>query len=317
MITAPIVFESIAPTYASMADTQWRKLFPTRAEAATNLVRSSPKRSPERGIAVAEIVGKVDVLSNLALRRSILQFIKDPSMAELLVYVNSPGGSVAGTDDVAQILATAAKTKRVTAFIEDVGASAAYDIISGATEIIANRTAAVGSIGTVVVLLDTSRMMASMGIDVYVVRSGAKKAIGTNGGKLSDDDIKEVQATVDAMNRPFLANVAKGRKLAPKRVVDLSDGRIFIGTAAVAVGLVDRIALFEEVLTEVLTRNSPAAAPNYSLLQGAEALSKYQSLVSSIGLDAVSQRYPELKQNANNERERIAKASRNRTASRA
>jgi protease-4 len=109
--------------------------------------------------------------STVQARRDIRAAASDPDIGAILLRIDSPGGTAAGTKELADEI-TAAKTKKpVWAYVEDMAASAAYWAASQASRIIANETALVGSIGTYGVVQDTSGMAAMEGVKVHVIRS--------------------------------------------------------------------------------------------------------------------------------------------------
>jgi len=104
----------------------------------------------------------------------------DDDVSAILLRIDSPGGSVRGTADLAATVAAANKVKPTVAYAEDMMASGAYWIGSAAGKVYSNSTAIVGSIGTYAALLDSSGAADKLGLKVHVVRAGAFKGAGTN-----------------------------------------------------------------------------------------------------------------------------------------
>lgn len=184
---------------------------------------------------------------------------RDPDVKGILVVIDSPGGLVAGTADLADVVSAAAAEKPVTAFVEDIGASAAYWVASQATTIVAGRTAAVGSIGTYMLVADFSAFLEAKGIEVSVIRAGANKGIGAFGAPITEDDKAVLQETVDELNSHFLDAVGRGRRFDSGRVAKLADGRVHIGPRAVELGLADSIGSFASALSDLATGASSSA----------------------------------------------------------
>jgi len=170
----------------------------------------------------------------------------------ILLSIDSPGGTVAGTADLADAVAAAAATKPVHVHIEDLGASAAYWVASGATRISANRTAMVGSIGTYMAIRDFSALFEREGVKTHVVRAGEAKGIGVLGTEVTPEQLATLQATVDALNEQFLAAVEQGRGMKRDQLERIADGRVFVGPEALELGLVDGIQNIEEALSELV-----------------------------------------------------------------
>lgn len=192
--------------------------------------------------------------STVKARRAIREAMNDDAVNAIMLYVDSPGGTVAGTKELADDIAAANKRKPVVAFIEDLGASAAYWISSQAGSIATNETALVGSIGTYGVVNDLSALAAKEGIKVHVVRAGKFKGMGVPGTEVNADHLAEMQRMVDGLNSFFLAGVSAGRKMQPEQVAMLADGRTHIASEAKRIGLIDSIATFENTFDQLVER---------------------------------------------------------------
>lgn len=202
--------------------------------------------------------------STVVARRQIRAATNDDAVKAIALRIDSPGGTVSGTMDLADDVARAASVKPLAAYIEDMGASAAYWIASQAAKVFANAPAVVGSIGIYTVLVDESARAERKGVKVLVVRAGDFKGAGVPGTEISDEQLAETQKVVDALNSHFVQAVAKGRGISNKRASELADGRVHIGAAAQQVGLVDGIQTFDATLEQLAageikpTRRKPA-----------------------------------------------------------
>jgi signal peptide peptidase SppA len=177
--------------------------------------------------------------------------VADPAVKSILFIIDSPGGTVDGTANLADVLFEARSQKPVVAFAEDLMASAALWIGAQASELIGNATASVGSIGVFSVLPDISRLAKNVGIEVNVVRSAPGKGTGTMGAAVTDAQLADVQKTVDALHQQFVGAVARGRGMSIEKASALADGRLHVGQGAVNVGLLDRIAPLSSVLANM------------------------------------------------------------------
>ena len=127
----------------------------------------------ETGVAVIAISGILEKRQTHHVRSLLRNATEDERVVGILLVIDSPGGTVAGTADLAASIRSAAKVKPVHAFVEDLAASAAYWAASQAGKVFANtNTAMVGSIGTYAVLIDSSEMANKAGIKVHVIRAG-------------------------------------------------------------------------------------------------------------------------------------------------
>ncbi len=236
---------------------------------------------PQRGdrrVAVVELSGTLDKPTMVALRTMMFDLAADEGVAEVVLIIDSPGGTLAGTNDLAAAVAYCRSRKPVSVAIEDLGASAAYWIASAASQVYVNPTGGVGSIGVYVVLADASEMFRKAGVEFIVVRSGTQKGAGLYGAKVRGEDLESIQSVVDHHARSFVAAVARGRRMSTQRVSDVADGRLLIGEQAVAAGLADGVKTVEEVL--LLVRERVEAGDPFGHLSGEEAAREYRRLVA-------------------------------------
>ena len=194
--------------------------------------------------------------STVDTRRAIRNAANDPEVSAVLMRIDSPGGSVAGTEELAREISAAKAKKTVVAFIEDIGASAAYWVASQATKVYTHESALVGSIGTYAVVPDYSSAAAREGIKVHVVRAGEFKGAGEPGTEITAAQLSAFQERIDSINEIFLQAVASGRGMSIEQVREIADGRVHVGQQAKQLGLVDEIASYEAVMQELVGRAS-------------------------------------------------------------
>jgi signal peptide peptidase SppA len=186
----------------------------------------------------------------------------DPEVHAILLDVSSPGGEAAGMSAVAHVIRTVRQTKPVIAFVNDMAASAAYGIASAADEIVVSPTSILGSIGVVMIHADRSGELAAQGIKLTLIFAGSHKVDGNPFEPLSDAVRADLQASVDAHYNQFVGLVAAGR--GDRLTMDAAratEARTFIGVDAIAKGLADRMASFDEIL-DGLSRRQPAGRAN-------------------------------------------------------
>lgn len=205
------------------------------------------------GVAIVQLHGTLMKMessfggtSTVAARRAIRAADADDDVKAILLHVDSPGGTVAGTMDLAKEVARTSKP--IHAVIEDCGCSAAYWIASQADKVFTNETAIVGSIGTFAVLVDSSKAAETEGFEVHVISTGKFKGMATPGTAISAEQLAKMQELVDGLNQFFLEGVAAGRKLALGVVKNLADGSVYVGAAAAELGLTDGVRSLDEVI---------------------------------------------------------------------
>ncbi len=194
--------------------------------------------------------------STVLARRKIRAAVNNDNIAGILLHIDSPGGTVSGTRDLADEVAAAAKKKPIYAYAEDLMASAAYWVGSQATKVFCNPTAIVGSIGTFMVLEDSSRQAENEGVKVHVIRAGDFKGVGVPGTPIEEGAISDYQSLVNQLNAHFVAGVSTGRNIPASRVQQLADGRVHVGEAAQSLGLVDGVQSLDDTLTALIAASS-------------------------------------------------------------
>ncbi|GGR68160.1 hypothetical protein GCM10008959_32810 [Deinococcus seoulensis] len=190
-------------------------------------------------------------MSPQAFAAEIRELADDPMVASIVISVDSPGGTVAGTVEAAEAVAYAKSKKRVTAVVADMACSAAYWVAAQASEIVVSPTALTGSIGCIISHADYTKVMDTWGILVTYIRSAAKKALGQPYEPLSAEGRAEMQRMVDDVHAQFVQAVAKGRRKARGVVAEQwATGEVWTGVAAVTAGLADRVGSLHTVIGE-------------------------------------------------------------------
>lgn len=239
-----------------MGDLDWIRGHRAEAGQQAAALAAAEERYPVvNGVAIVDVQGVLaksrawwaDTSMSDA-QRLVEQAAEDPVVAAILLRVDSPGGTVAGVSDLAEAVYAARKVKPVSAYISDLGASAAYYIASQAQRLYADSDALVGSIGVYSVVTDWSKFFAEQGIKVHVVKAGALKGAGTLGTEITDEHLADWQREVEQLNETFVEAVARGRGWSREKVSEVNDGRVHVGRYAVRAGLVDEIASFGTVV---------------------------------------------------------------------
>jgi len=198
--------------------------------------------------------------------RDFKQALADPNVHAIVLRIDSPGGTVAGTQTLADLVRSARGQKPVVAFLEDCCASAAYWVASAAERVVlANGTTDVGSIGVVAAHVDVSRAEKKAGVKTTEIYAGRYKRIASNYEPLSDAGKQTIQDMVDYTYSIFVSNVAEHRGVSVDAVLqDMADGRMFSGQQAIDAGLADGMATLDDLIAE-LNGAKPA-----SITQGAK-----------------------------------------------
>lgn len=186
--------------------------------------------------------------SSIQVRRIIRNAVNNPDVKGIMLKIDSPGGTVAGTDEMSADIQAANQIKPVHAHVDGLMASAAYWTGSQVRTITATRTSEIGSLGTFAVVHDMSEMAKNDGIKVHVISTGPFKGAFTPGSEVTKDQLAELQTTVDKLNSFFMEDVQNAREFTNKEIESLFDGRIHIAEDALKLGLIDGVSSFEDAI---------------------------------------------------------------------
>jgi signal peptide peptidase SppA len=191
--------------------------------------------------------------STVQLRRDVRSAANDPNVSAILMeFQDSPGGTVAGTSDLAADIKTARRMKPVWAQATDLTASAAYWLAASCDAIFANSpTALVGSIGTLMTVYDVSQAAERDGVKTLVFKTGPLKGLGTPGAPVTDEQAAHLQSLVNAMQTQFDAAVMKGRRMTGSQLAAAKTGGVFPAAEALDRKLIDGIRSFDQTLAEL------------------------------------------------------------------
>lgn len=210
------------------------------------------------GVAIMPITGPIFPRANLmtefsgATSVSVLgddyrRALAADEVGAILFLIDSPGGAVSGIQAFADLVASGTKKKPTVAYVAGTAASAAYWIASAAGEIAIDRTGIVGSIGVVA------------GVPVQVAPDGngemwleivSSNAPNKRPDPMSEEGLAEIVSTLDALEKLFVADVAKGRNTTAAKVkAEFGAGGVKVGADAVAVGMADKVQSYDATLT--------------------------------------------------------------------
>jgi signal peptide peptidase SppA len=182
--------------------------------------------------------------SSQILQQDFAAAIADPDVHSILLAIDSPGGTVDGTQAAADQIYAARGKKPIIALADGVAASAAYWIGSAADKVYTSGdTTAVGAIGVVARHVDYSQREKSAGIKVTEVTAGKYKRIASEHEPLSVEGRASIQEQVDHIYSVFVDSVARHRGADSQTAADrMGNGKLFLGKQALRAGLVDGVS---------------------------------------------------------------------------
>ncbi|MDF5716445.1 MAG: signal peptide peptidase SppA [Rhizonema sp. NSF051] len=166
---------------------------------------------------------------------------QDRNVKAIVLRINSPGGSATAAEVMQREVRLTRQTKPVVVSMGDLAASGGYWIATDSNRIFAEPNTITGSIGVFGQLLNLQKLANDHGITWDTVKTGKYADSQTVSRPKSPEELAISQRSVDRIYNLFLNKVAQGRKLPEQKVAEIAQGRVWSGTAAKGIGLVDEI----------------------------------------------------------------------------
>lgn len=179
----------------------------------------------------------------------IMDLTEDEHVKGLVLRVNSPGGSVFGSEQIAEALKKfKASGKPFSVSMGDYAASGGYWISCDADRIFANPMTITGSIGIFGIIPDLTPLMTKFGISLQDVSTNPAASIGIPLKPLTPEQMEAFQQSISKGYDKFIKRVANGRKLPETKVREIAEGRIWSGKDALKLGLVDQLGYIKDAI---------------------------------------------------------------------
>lgn len=192
--------------------------------------------------------------STLNMQRAVRLAADDGLIRAGFIDINSPGGTADGMEDFCVELARFRSKKPLAMHISGVGASAALRIAMEADVLTIDPMGIAGSVGTMTRLRDTSKLMERAGVKVHYIASGDRKVVGQPGQEVTEQQVAERKALIDAINRNFIEAVERRRPQTKKHMEDISRAGLYDARRAVEVGLVDSVSTTDQAFSQFTQR---------------------------------------------------------------
>ena len=171
--------------------------------------------------------------------------IYDDNNSAILLYVDSPGGTIYESEELYNKLNEYKELtdRPIWTYMAHYAASGGYMVSMSADKIYANPNTTTGSIGVIMAGYDMSGLYEKLGIRYVSITSGANK----DSSKMTDEQIAIYQSQVDEYYSKFVGIVADGRGMSEEEVKQLADGRTYTANQALENGLIDEISLYDDM----------------------------------------------------------------------
>ena len=262
--------ESLVNKLCTLAQVQKREdlhlvALPTYIEAKIN---KFPART-NVAIRVAEgdiVDGKGQNLAADSVVQVIDDLRRDNSVKAVVLRVNSPGGSVTASEKIRGALDLLGSEKPLVASYGDYAASGGYWISSGCSKIFADKTTLTGSVGVFSMIPDFSKVTDKLGVGIESVNSNKHSDILSLMRPFDKEELAYMQASVEDIYDRFVNLVATSRGMEPADVDAIAQGRVWTGSDALEIGLVDEIGTLKDAVAYAASLAGLVSADDYKVL---------------------------------------------------
>ncbi len=180
--------------------------------------------------------------------RQLRELRQDESVKAVVLRVNSPGGSANASEVIQRELRLLREEKPVVVSMGSVAASGGYWISVYSDRIFAEPNTITGSIGVIGMMFNVQELSQKIGISYDVVKTGRFADADTISRPKSEEELQAVQSMVDWLYDAFIERVVEGRKLDAAVVREIAQGRVWSGTDAKRLGLIDEFGGLETAI---------------------------------------------------------------------
>ncbi len=206
----------------------------------------------EQDLPIGDSVAVVDITGEIFYDQAKVNELDDyrdnNHVKAVIININSPGGGVAASQELYYSVLKLRSKKPVVASLGELAASGGYYVACAADSIVAHEGTITGSIGVIATFLRTQELYQKIGLDMTVIKSGKYKDVGSPHRKMTDEEKEYIGSLLDQVYRQFIRAVGKNREMTEGEVLEIAEGRIFSGEAALANGLVDKLGTFEDAV---------------------------------------------------------------------
>jgi len=244
------------------------------------LMPTSSKQLITANLQEIKLVGPI--LDADAILKEIETAQQDASIKGVLLNVNSPGGAVPPSIEIAYAIKELKKHKPVVAYASGIMASGSYYASIYANKIIANPGSIVGSIGVIMESANVEELMNTIGVKTQLVKQGTYKEAGTPTREWTPEERAELETLTKDTYDLFVNDVAKARGLDINRSKEYADAHIFSAARAKDAGLIDRVAVISQA-KKMVEKLAKVKKPTW------KEKDKLESFIDQLGTKSIMQ----------------------------
>ena len=215
----------------------------------------------------------------------VIAKVRDDSDVKAVVFrVNSPGGSVLASEKIKNEIDQLKAEKPVVASYGDYAASGGYWISNGCDKIFSDATTLTGSIGVFSMIPDLSKVAKDLAhVNFVTVGSNKHSDMYSLMRPLDEDEQAYMQKSVEVIYDKFVSIVSEGRDLEPEFVDSVAQGRVWAGSDAIKIGLVDEIGTLEDAINWAASAAGDPELSSWNVTEYPKPLTTLDMLMESIG----------------------------------
>ncbi|GAB3061097.1 signal peptide peptidase SppA [Virgibacillus ainsalahensis] len=175
---------------------------------------------------------------------------KDRNVSGIILRVNTPGGGVVESAEIHDKIVEVQEEYEKPVYISmgNTAASGGYYIAAPANKIVAHPATLTGSIGVIMESINFAEFADDLGVDFNTITSGEFKDIMSASREMTDEERDILQTMIDDMYGDFVDVIAEGREMSEDRVRELGDGRVYTGSQAHELDLVDELGSLDDTI---------------------------------------------------------------------
>jgi len=257
------------------------------ANAAADLLKSM-----ENQVAIIYAQGEItngegglNQVGEISIRKAFKTALEDDAVKAIVLRVDSPGGNALTSDLIWREVELAKKKKPVVVSMGNYAASGGYYISCGADRIFAEASTITGSIGVFGVLPNFSKVANNLGVHAQTVSTHDNGAEYSLFQPMQDKTRNVITQSVEQVYGVFVSRVAQGRKLSPEAVDAIGQGRVWSGTDAQRIGLVDEIGGLDAAVKYAAKK---ANMKDYGTVDYPEYEADFNTFLQNMGNSGVS-----------------------------
>lgn len=194
------------------------------------------------------------ITSSREIVEQLSDFSNDDSIDGIIVRLNTPGGVVAPSQEIYEKVKSISESnsKPIIASMGSIATSGGYYIAMGADTIVANKGTLTGSIGVIMSYPVFNDLLQSYGVNYETVKSGPYKDSGSAFRSPTANDSLYFQDVVDDMYNQFISALKYERGLSNKAINNIANGKVYTGSQAKQINLIDVLGTFEDSINLLL-----------------------------------------------------------------